>query len=360
VRILNVITDPDRRGAQVFAHDLSEALSARGHTVDAVALARDSNSGAVLEVEVLGRGARDLGALRALRARMAAVDMTIAHGAATGPACALAGGGRRRPFVYRQISDSRFWAPTRTRQWRVRAALGRAARVVALSEFNRRELVDWIGVPTNRIRVVPNGVPTAPYTVADALTRAEARSALQLPDGPLVLAVGALVPEKGVDVAIDAVGAMNSDTHLAVAGDGPERGALESRAAARAPGRVHFLGSLADVVPAYHAADVVAFPSRGGDAMPAAIIEAGLCGLPVVAIGIGAIPEVVLNGTTGIIVPTPLRDAFTSELARLLDDGEARHAMGTRARAHCLAHFSITTVTTGWEAVLEEARRAAG
>src|SRR5690606_34740313 len=113
-------------------------------------------------------------------------DVTIAHGSSTGPACALAGG--RRPFVYRQISDSRFWAPTRVKRWRVRVALGRARRVVALSEHNRADPVEWIGVPAERITVIPNGVPGERFTPPTADDRSRARTSLGLaPDALVVL-----------------------------------------------------------------------------------------------------------------------------------------------------------------------------
>src|SRR4051812_19831576 len=120
MNVLQVVTDPNRRGAQVFAYDLGLALSARRHRVATVALGGGTVAGAGLDVEVLGNGVRDLATLRALRARMSEMDITIAHGSSTGPACAIAGGGRRRAFVYRQVSDSRFWAPTRSRRLRVR------------------------------------------------------------------------------------------------------------------------------------------------------------------------------------------------------------------------------------------------
>jgi glycosyltransferase involved in cell wall biosynthesis len=355
IRILAVITDPDRRGAQVFAHDLGAELAARGHTVTTVALGPGRGSGAVLDAEVLGGGVRDPRALLALRRRMAAVDVTIAHGASTGPACALAGGGHTRPFVYRQISDSRFWAPTWVRRWRVRAALSRARLVVALSEFNRRELVEWIGVPERRIRVVPNGVPPEPFVPADAATRAAARTALGLPDRLTVAFVGALVPEKGADVMVEHVAALGDDVQVVIAGDGPEREHLERLATRAAPNRVRFLGSVADVVPVYHAADAVAFPSRGGDAMPATLLEAGLCGLPVVATAIGAIPEVVLDGETGVVAGPEPDARFVEEVAALLRDPGRRTALGAAARARCLERYAIGPVTDAWEQVLAEA-----
>lgn len=360
MRILQVITDPDRRGAQVFAHDLGAELAARGHAVTTVALGPAQAAGATLDAEVLGRGIRDPRTLWALRTRMAAVDVTLAHGASTAPACAIAGGGRTRPFVYRQISDSRFWAPTRSRRLRVRLSLGRARLVVALSEFNRRELVEWIGVPDRRIRVVPNGVPPGPFAPVDARARRAARASLGLPDRPTVAFVGALVPEKGADVVVEHATDFGDDVQVVVAGDGPERDRLEELAARVGPHRVRFLGSRADVVPVYHAADVVAFPSRGGDAMPATLLEAGLCGIPVVATAIGAIPEVVADDETGVVTgPEPDR-AFVDAVAALLNDPDRRAALGVAARARCLARYAIGPVAEGWERVLVEVVSGAG
>jgi len=354
LKILQVITDPDRRGAQVFASDLEGALAGRGHSVETVALAAGRGTDARVEAEILGDGVRGVSTLYALRDRMLRSEVTIAHGSSTGPACALAGGGRRRPFVYRQISDSRFWAPTRARRLRVRIALARARLIVALSEYNRSELVEWIGVPDGRVRVVPNGVPPEQFTVADAATRSAARSTLGLPDRPTIAFVGALVPEKGADRAIEHLASLPADVQLVIAGDGPERASLEAMSTTRAPGRVRFLGSVGDVVTVYHASDVLTFPTRGGDAMPAALIEAGLCGLPVVATPVGAIPEVIIDGKTGVIT-ADAANAFPDALDRLLRDPARREQNGAAARTLALAKFGIGPVAAAYERVLREA-----
>jgi glycosyltransferase involved in cell wall biosynthesis len=354
VRILNVITDPDRRGAQVFALDLAGALRQRGHTVDAVALDRGSTVGAALDVEVLGRGVRDLATLRILHSRMAEVDVTIAHGSSTGPACAIAGGGRSRPFVYRQVSDSRFWAPTRGRRVRVRLGISRARLAVALSEYHRRQLVEWIKVPEARVRVVPNGVTPELFTAVDAQRRVAARRDLGLADRPTIAFVGALASEKGPDRVVELAASLADEVQTVVAGDGPERTRLESLANVQAPGRVRFLGALADVVPVYHAADIVVCPSRS-DAMPATPIEAGMCGLAVVATAVGAVPEIVLDGVTGIVVPGDRLDGFALAVRSLLDAADRRHRFGVAAREHCLAQFSMDRIANEYAAVLREA-----
>jgi glycosyltransferase involved in cell wall biosynthesis len=356
MRILQVVSDTDRRGAQVFATDLEPALRARGHEVQTIALVPGTAGG--LEVEALGARWRSARVLRELRSRMARVDVTVAHGSSTGAACALAGIGPRRPVVYRQISDSRFWAPTRRKRAQVRATLASTRVVVALSEFNRNELVEWIGVRPDRIVVVPNGVPAERFPPATATARAGARTALGIPDAstpvPVAVFVGALAPEKGADLAIRAVGGIDG-AHLVVAGAGSEADRLARLAAEVAPGRVHFAGTTTDAAPLYHAADLLVLPSRGGDAMPAVIIEAGLCGLPVVSTAVGAIPEMVVDGETGYVLEPDDLAGITERIGRLLNDPVGGAAMGAAARERCLDRYEIARVAEGWDAALRRA-----
>jgi glycosyltransferase involved in cell wall biosynthesis len=224
---------------------------------------------------------------------------------------------------------------------------------VALSDYHRRQLVDWIGVPETRVRIVPNGVPPELFTPADSSTRSAARTALGLADRPTVAFVGALASEKGPDRVVDLAASLGDHVQTVLVGDGPERTGLEARAA-RASGRVRFLGSLGAVVPVYHAADVIVCPSRS-DAMPAVPIEAGMCGVPVVASAVGAVPEIVLDGTTGILVPPEDPEAFARAVRSLLDDADRRMQLGRAAREHCLARYSIGEIAAAYEAVLEEA-----
>ena len=348
MRILQVITDTDRRGAQVFALDLQDAMRRKGHEVETVALAA-GNQRPALEVEVLGEQPRGLATLRALRTRMRSVDITIAHGSSTGLACALTG----RPFVYRQISDSRFWAGTWPRRLRVAAYLRRAHRIVALSLAAEAALVEHLWIPADRIVVVPNGVPVGAFHVPKAMERDEARVAIGLPaDGFVALYIGALVPEKGVDVAIRALRDLSGVT-LAIAGGGPDRERLE----AMAGGNVVFVGVADQPMQMYAAADVVLLPSKGGDSMPATLIEAGFCGLPSIATPIGSIEEVVLHDQTGVIAPAGDEAAFTEAVAKLAGDAAERGRLGGAARNHCLAHFQIDVVADGWLDVLTDAVR---
>lgn len=338
--ILQVITDTDRRGAQVFATDLESALRDRGREVRTVALA-PGTAGRLLDVPVLGATRTGRDTLAALRREMRAADVVVGHGSTTLPACAVAGLGVPTPFVYRQISDSMFWAPTVLRRLRVRLAMSRADAVVALWRGSAETLRTRLGVPARRISVVPNGVPATRFP---HLPRPDRDGA-----GPVVLYAGALVPEKGVSTAVEAMAHLPTAT-LLIAGDGPDRGALESSAEEVAPGRVHFLGPVPDMHPVYQRADVVVLPSRGGDSMPGVLIEAGLCGIPCVATPVEAIGDVVLDRLTGILVPPDDPAALAEGVVEAVAGATA---LGAAARKHCLATFDIQVVAIAWAAVLD-------
>jgi glycosyltransferase involved in cell wall biosynthesis len=350
--ILQVVTDTDRRGAQVFACDLHAALEERGHQVSTMALAPGDVGG--LDIPVLGPQRLAASTLRALHGEARRHQVVVAHGSTTLPACALALIGTRAPFVYRQISDSLFWASSLRRRVRVRAGLMRAARVVALWQGSARTLHQSFGVPDAKVRVVANGVPPGRFPLRDPAVIAERRTMFSLRrDAPTAVYAGALVPEKGVDTVLEAL-AQVPDLQLLIAGDGPERRRLEALAIQNAPGRVVFAGVLDDVASAYVAGDFVVLASRGGDSMPAALIEAGLMGIPAVSTAVEAIPEIVVDGETGFLATSASPKPFGAAMRRMVDDLDGARRMGDAARGHCLERYSIDRVAVAWENVIAE------
>ncbi|HEX6424586.1 MAG TPA: glycosyltransferase family 4 protein [Acidimicrobiales bacterium] len=341
--VLHVITSTQRRGAETFAVDLAGALTARGMASNVVALS-PGRTGARLAVPALGDRPLSPTSLRALRRRAGTAQMVVAHGSRTLPACASALLGQRAPVVYRSIGDPRAWAGSGLRRARTRLLLRRMDAVAVLWPGAGESVRTLHGVPAERIHVIPNGVPAARCPVPDAGARAAARRRLGLPPhGPVVAVIGALGPEKRVGDAILAVARL-PDTHLLLAGDGPDRSRLERRAADQAPGRVHFAGMLPGPTDALAAADVVALPSRT-EGMPGVLIEAGLTGVAVVATDVGGVAQIVRDGVTGLLVPPGDVVALTAALGRALSE---RDRLGAAARRHCLATFEIGAVADRW------------
>lgn len=355
-RLLQVITDTRRRGAQVFAVDLDRALEQRGWDTRTVALAHESGD---LDVPVLGPTRTATRTLRRLRREIRRAGVVVGHGSTTLPMCALAGLGTGVPFVYRQISDSLYWAPTAARRLRVRAGLHRTRAVVALWEGSARVLREHFGVAAAKLHVVPNGVPADGYQPADTATREVSRRRFDLPaDVPVVAYVGALVPEKGVDGVVRAVSHVPAG-RLLVVGDGPERDRLEALAGGLLGGRARFTGWVDSAADVLAAADVLVLFSRS-ESMPAVLIEAGFCAVPSVATAVGAIPEIVADGQTGVLVPVGDEAALRDAVGALLSDPDGLAAMGAAARRRCLARYEIRVVAASWERVLSAVANPGG
>lgn len=349
--VLQVITDTDRRGGQVFATDLHEALEGRGLEVRTVALAPGVSS-ARLDHDVLGPSRRDLRTIRRLRAEMAASSVVIGHGSTTLPMCAIAGVGLRVPLVYRQISQQLFWADTALRRRRTALALRSTDHVIALWRGAAEVVTSHFGVPAERISVIPNGVPPQRCPPVDPEVRRAARMRMRLdPDRPVLLSIGALVPEKGVDTLVRAMADPALDGwQLLIVGAGPEQDQLTRLAAELSDGAVCMRAPVDSGAEAIAAADVVGLTSRGGDSMPAVLIEAGMMGIPAVATPIEGIVDIVLDGRTGCIVAVDDAVATARAVAKV---GSRSKEFGTAARTHCLQHFGIANVAERWHAVLD-------
>jgi glycosyltransferase involved in cell wall biosynthesis len=128
------------------------------------------------------------------------------------------------------------------------------------------------------------------------------------------LVVSALVPYKRIDLAIDAC--RTAELPLTIVGSGPDRAALEQRAAGA---QVQFLGRCPDdqIRTLYRRAAVVLLP--GEEDFGIVPVEAQACGRPVVALGRGGALETVIPGETGVLVDEPTPDAFAQGIRRALD-----------------------------------------
>ncbi len=347
--VLNVISSTQRRGAEMFATDLSADLRDRGVSTDLVALtaADDPES---LPVPVLGRGTLGPATLRALRGAATPAAAVIAHGSRTLPACAIALMGTGVPFAYRSIGDPAVWSAGPVRRARTALLLRRARLVTVLWQGAADVLVQQRGVAADRIRIIPNAVSAARCPIPDLERRLAARRRFGLPEDVSVVAhVGSLTTEKQVDAAITAV-AQLSGVRLLVAGSGPERSMLEATAARDAPDRVQFLGAVASVGDVLAAADAVVLSSRT-EGMPGVLIEAGLSTRPAVAFDVGAVSEVVVDGETGALAPAGDAAALAAAIQRVLADADR---MGAAAREHCLARFEIGVVGARWADLVGE------
>ena len=217
-----------------------------------------------------------------------------------------------------------------------------ADAVIVPSEYLRRMVVGW-GAPPEWVHVIYNAL--APDAAASTRSQDEARAALGLPPGPLLLTVARLTAWKGVDALLRAL-ARVPDVRLLIAGDGPEEARLCALASTLGLGeRARFLGRVdrAALADYFRAADYTALYS-GYEGLPHVLLESLLSGTPVIASDKGGNPEIVRHDENGLLVPYGDEDALTAALeAAFSGETRARLAAGTGAG---LERF-------GWAAMVE-------
>lgn len=188
------------------------------------------------------------------------------------------------------------------------------------------EYLESLGVAPRRIVVAPNAVDTTLFR--DRVDELRAEGAASPVPRPLVLYVGRLDPEKGVDVLLRAAEGLNAT--IAIVGRGPE----EQRLRSAAPANARFLGWMErDELPRwYAAADVFVLPSLS-DQWGMVLNEAAAAGLPLVASDApGASYDLIEDGINGFRVPAGDPDAMRDALRALLADPELRRRAGAHSR----------------------------
>jgi glycosyltransferase involved in cell wall biosynthesis len=363
MRILHLVATGQRRGAEIFASDLVASLNRRGAhqrvvVVDgsgsiavpfaAPVAALEAGSGAPL-VRVAPR------AVWALRRHLRDFnpDVVQAHGGSTLKYAVIGSVGRPTPVVFRSIGEAPVWIQSGPRRVAYSSLLRGSARIVAVAEAVRRQLIEVFRLPEARVISIPNGVD--PRRLEPIQTREATREKLGIaPTDRVLLSMGALTWEKDplahLEVSSRIMRQRSAVTHVVI-GDGPMRRELQRAIAQRRlGGRVLVLGSRSDVAEILSAAHVVLFASRsdGMEGMPAAIIEACMMGRPVAGYSVAGASEVIVDRQTGLLAPPGDLDALTERALRLIDDEGERGKLGTAARQRVLARYDISTIADSY------------
>jgi glycosyltransferase involved in cell wall biosynthesis len=169
------------------------------------------------------------------------------------------------------------------------------------------------------------------------------------PPEPRLVAVGRLIPIKGLEVLLDAVRRAQAEVPaltLELAGSGP----LEEELRRLAPPGTTLLGHVSPVEPLLERNAIVVVPSRGeGFGMVA--LEAAERGRAAIVSDVGGLPEIVADGETGLVVPPGDPEALARAIVALASDPERTRSMGAAARRRAVEAFSAEAAADGVDAV---------
>jgi glycosyltransferase involved in cell wall biosynthesis len=224
-----------------------------------------------------------------------------------------------------------------------------------VAEAQRPYLVDELGHPDHKIRIIYNGVDLAQFrTSTDRSVLAEFGFA---ENDPVVGIVAVLRPEKDhvnlLRAARTVVDELTNARFLII-GEGPTRPQLEALCTELGiTPNVHFAGSRDDVARLLPAIDVFVLTSIS-ECFPISVLEAMACARPAVCSAVGGIPEVIKDGETGYLVPPKDPLQLAAGLLKLLRDPQTARRMGSAARARVEAEFDLDCSIAAAQQAIED------
>jgi glycosyltransferase involved in cell wall biosynthesis len=241
------------------------------------------------------------------------------------------------------------------------ALLGRrVSRFVVPSRFMRAVWADH-GLDGSRIEVIHGGLDPDAYDPGDERKRQSARARLGLPaEGYIVLYLGRVIPEKGVDVLLEAwrrLGLAPERARLVIVGlpSAPDTYAEALRA--RSPAGCVWLPMRRDVIEVLRAGDVLVLPSRWEEPFGRVVLEAMATGLPAVASAVGGIPEILDDQFSSMLFAREDAASLAERLSALRDWRRDDPGLGMRCRQHVADNFSLTAAIDRLETVFAGATR---
>ncbi len=360
MKIFQLVQKPQRRGAEIFAFQLSRELRRQGHKVQIAYLYPHQDAKALPlhpEDQMLsGQERHPLEKFpgfhpRPLRRLLQLIeqfrpDVVQVNGSRTVKYGAFARHFCRNGswvLIYRNIGNPQDWVRGWSRRlFYEKLVMPKINGVVGVSSTTLKNLSDFYLLSIPAIHI-PRGVDSSalkPMTSREA-TRQKMQISLR---SPLLLFVGSLTPEKRLDRLLRVAGQVRAhlpDLRLCLVGDGPLRAKLEQQVAALGlTNTVYFAGMQADVATYMNAADLLLLTSDT-EGTPGVILEAGLLRLPVVATRVGGVPECVLHKKTGLLADPDDEIGLAQAVIMLLQRPEERYKMGERSEKWIQANFTI-------------------
>ncbi len=360
MRILHTEASTGWGGQEIRILDEASGFIARGHEVH-IAAPQDAPIIGVAQQRgipshSLAINRRRLGSLRALMSLLSELrpDVIVTH-SSTDTWLVSVGTRlmRRRPAVVRTRHLGFQVGRSVLNRW----LYGRAVDfVVTTGEATRQMLIKTLHIAPHRVASIPTGIDTAKFAPGD---KSYARKVTNIGPGgtPVIGIVATLRSGKAHRFLVQALtDSRLSSARLVIVGDGPQEAALRKQVTELGlDSRVIFAGRQQDVVPWFNAFDIFVLPSTAIEGAPQVVMQAMACGIPLVTTPVGAIPELVRDGETGLFVPPGDAKALADAIARLVEDHDLATRLAAAGRRHAEHKFAIAAMLDSMEKALTNA-----
>jgi glycosyltransferase involved in cell wall biosynthesis len=231
-----------------------------------------------------------------------------------------------------------------------RMVLKRFNAIAAVSEGVKERLLKS-GIPAEKIRIIPNGIDVQAFEGGQALPE------LRAGEGKIVGVVARLDLKKGFEYLLAAVREITNSFYglkVVIVGEGPDRQAIEQmieRFGLR--DTVLLAGQQSNMPGVYAAIDIFVLPSLN-EGLPMTVLEAMAASRPVIATRVGAIPKVIEDGKTGLLVNPRDTAGLRDAIARLLNDDDLCRRLAAQAHEWVARHFTADAMARQYQALYEE------
>ncbi|WP_297337979.1 glycosyltransferase [Algoriphagus sp.] len=319
MRIVQVITRPQRRGAEIFASQLSEQLAKMGHEVFLVSVYQAdqelSFDGNLIKLDLPYQGKLDWEGFKHLSQVFRRINPEIVQANASDTLRMCVGASYffkgRYKLIYRNANQMSGLLKSKFHQFWNQFLLSHVDGIISVSKASKSDLLKTFSF-SKPITVIPIGL------VPNEIEQKLLKSASVLPKS-YILQIGGLVPEKDPLGMLEIFMKLDiPDMHLIFLGSGPLEGELKRQIAAKKlENQILPVVNQANIFPFLSQAKALVLPSKV-EGLPGVILEAMYCKVPVIAYDVGGIPEVVINEKTGWLIPYGEQEIFVKALNQIL------------------------------------------
>jgi len=355
MRIVQVITRPQRRGAEIFAFQLSERLLQLGHDVTVISLFKGEEglkfSGDWIRLDLERKRKIDLSGFRILAKALDKIGPELVQANASETLRMTVGarqffGGNYR-LVYRNANQISQFIHNPIQKLYNKILLNQVDAILSVSESSKTDLVKTFGFK-KKIEAIPIGIEPE-----------EIQASLGLPSGfslsfQYLLNMGAWVPEKNhrelIRLFADKLHPVQKDLHLVVMGAGKLEAELSQLVKdLKMDSNVHLIPAQSNPFTILQKAKALLLPSKI-EGLPGVILEAMYCRIPVIAYGVGGIPEVLVTHQTGWCIPPANQNAFISGIEEVLSmDTQKKESIISNAYELVSKNFTLEKVARQFE-----------